>query len=120
MHEMGIAISLIDTLRKEAAKHPDSRPRKLGIRIGELTALDASSLEFCFEALLRGTDLEGVQLALEKCPRRHRCLDCAAEFEIRQYDFRCPKCRQLHSECISGDELEIAYLEMEEHEPSTA
>ncbi len=120
MHEMGIAISIIDSVRAEIAKVPESRPLRIGLRIGELTAVDASALEFCLEALLRGTDLEGLRLAIETCPRRHRCLNCGKEFEIADYDFQCPQCRELRSECIAGDELEIAYLELEAHEPSPA
>jgi hydrogenase nickel incorporation protein HypA/HybF len=120
MHEMSIAISVIDAVRTEAAKHPGSRPSKVGLRVGELAAIDASSLEFCFEALLRGTDLEQLRLAIESRPRRHRCLGCTTEFEIKHYEFHCPHCGELRSEYVSGDELEIAYLEMEEHEPSPA
>lgn len=117
---MSIAMSVIDAVRTEVLKRPGFRPVKVGLRIGELSAIDASSLEFCFEALLRGTELEQLRMAIESCPRRHRCLNCAAEFEIKDYEFHCPQCGEARSEYVSGDELEIAYLEMEEHEPSPA
>ena len=120
MHEMGIANSVIDAVRVEAAKYPGSRPRRVGVRIGELTAIDASALQFCFEALLRETDLEPLELEIEPCPRRHRCMDCAVEFEVKAYEFHCPQCGEMRSECISGDELQLTYLEMDEYEPSTA
>lgn len=120
MHEMSIALLVIDSVRKEAAKHPDSRPRRIGLRIGALTAIDAEALEFCWRALLRGTDLQGLALAIEHCPRRHRCLNCGTEFEVANYDLHCPECGELRGECIAGDELEIAYLELDQHEPSTA
>lgn len=113
-------MSVIEAVKTEAARHPGSRPSKVGLRIGELAAIDASSLEFCFEALLRGTDLDGLKLAIETRPRRHRCLNCATEFEVKDYEFHCPHCGELRSEYVSGDELEMAYLEMEEYEPSPA
>ena len=113
-------MSVIDAVRTETARHPGSRLSKVGLRIGELAAIDASSLEFCFEALLRGTDLEHLKLAIETRPRRHRCLNCTNEFEVKDYEFHCPHCGESRSECVSGDELDIAYLEMEEHEPSPA
>jgi hydrogenase nickel incorporation protein HypA/HybF len=59
-------------------------------------------------------------LEIQICPRRHRCLDCRGEFDIKDFDFRCPQCGSTRNECISGEELELAYLELEEHEPSTA
>lgn len=120
MHEMGIANSVLEAVRVEAARHPGSYPRRVGVRIGELAAVDPSALEFCFDALTRETDLESLQLEIEICPRRHRCLDCVAEFGVKDYDFECPQCRSLRSECLSGDELELAYLEVEENGTGTA
>jgi hydrogenase nickel incorporation protein HypA/HybF len=120
MHEMGIANSVLEAVRGEAARHPGSYPCRVGVRIGELAAVDPSALEFCFDALTRETDLESLHLEIEICPRRHRCLDCAAEFDVKGYDFECPRCRSLRSECLSGDELELAYLEVEENGTGTA
>ena len=120
MHEMGIANSVLDAVRVEAALHPGSHPSRVGVRIGELAAVDPSALEFCFDALIRETDLESLQLEIEICPRRHRCLGCGTEFGVKDYDFECPRCGSLHSKCLSGDELELAYLEVEENGTGTA
>ena len=115
MHEMGIANSVLEAVRVEAARHPGSFPSKVGVRIGELAAVDPSALEFCFDALTRETDFESLQLEIEICPRRHHCLDCGTEFGVKDYDFECPRCGSLRNECLSGDELELAYLEVEEN-----
>ncbi len=115
MHEMGIANSVIEAVRKEAARYPGTVPCKVGVRIGEMTALDQEALRFCFEALTRETSLESLQLEVEMCPRRHRCSACGREFVVLEYDFACPQCGNLATECISGDELELAYLEVEEY-----
>jgi len=112
---MGIANSVLQAVRMEAARHPGSYPSRVGVRIGELAAIDPSALEFCFDALTRETDLESLQLEIEICPRRHRCLDCGAEFGVKDYFFECPRCASLRSACLSGDELELAYLEVEEN-----
>jgi hydrogenase nickel incorporation protein HypA/HybF len=119
MHEMGIANAVLDAVRVETARYPGSRPSKVGVRIGELAAVDPSALEFCFEALVRETDLDSLKLEIQACPRRHRCFACATEFEVKDYDFECPRCGDMRTECISGDELELAYLEVEEYEPGT-
>lgn len=120
MHEMGIANSILDAVRKEGARYPGSQPRKVGVRIGELAAVDPDALRFCFEVLIKETELEGLTLDLEICPRLHQCLNCSAEFPVRDYEFECPHCGSLKSKCVSGDELQLSYLEIEEHEPSTA
>ena len=120
MHEMGIANSIGEAVKTEVARYPGSQPRKVGVRVGELQAIDQDSLRFCFDAIVRGTELEGLQLEVELCPRRHCCLACTQEFDVHDYEFKCPKCGETRSECISGDELALAYLEVEEYEPSAA
>jgi hydrogenase nickel incorporation protein HypA/HybF len=85
-----------------------------------LAAVDASALQFCFEVLVQDTELRHLRLEIEVVPRRHRCRDCATEFDVQDYDFRCPSCKAFAPECVGGDELELAFLEVEEHEPSTA
>ena len=79
MHEIGIASSIIDAVRKEIAQHPLDRAERVGIRIGELTALDKSALQFCFEVLTRDTELERLKLEVDCVPRRHRCPNCPNE-----------------------------------------
>ena len=118
MHEMGIANSVIEAVRREVSRYPGTVASKVGVRIGELTAIDADALRFCFEAMLHDSDLAGLQLEIEFCRRRHRCSGCGTEFVVEGYDFQCPQCRSIQSECISGDQLELAYVEVEDDEPS--
>ena len=120
MHELSIAQSVLEAVKAEAVRHPGTKPAKVGLKIGELASVDPDALRFGFEVLTRDTALEGLQLEIEFCPRRHRCLDCGTEFNVKDFDFRCPGCQSTRNDCISGDQLEIAYLELEEHEPSPA
>jgi len=120
MHELGIAQSVIDAVQIEAARHPGAKPSKVAVRIGELSAIDPEALRFSFDALIRESELEGLELEIEVCPRRHRCDDCGTEFDVKDFVFACPHCDGTRNQCISGEELELAYLELEEHEPSTA
>ncbi len=119
MHEMGIANSLLDAVRTEMTRYPGSYPCKVGVRIGEMAAIDQDSLRFCFEAMIQDTDFASLELAIEVCPRSHRCQLCGREFIVRNYDSRCPQCASLETRCISGDELELAYLEVEENGSSS-
>jgi hydrogenase nickel incorporation protein HypA/HybF len=119
MHEMGIANSVLEAVRTEMGLHPGTYPRKVAVRIGEIAAVDQDALRFCFEAIIRQTDLESLELEIEVCPRRHRCQACGDDFVVRDYDSRCPQCASLNTACIGGDELELAYLEVEEYGAST-
>jgi hydrogenase nickel incorporation protein HypA/HybF len=114
MHEMGIANSVLAAVRTEVARHPGTYPCKVGVRIGEMSALDQDALRFCFEAITRETDLESLQLEIEICPFRYRCRDCEHDFIVRDYQIQCPECASMKTEFVSGDELELAYLEVED------
>jgi Zn finger protein HypA/HybF involved in hydrogenase expression len=65
MHEVGIACSVLEAVRKEVAMRPGYRAVTVGLRIGELAGVDAESLRFGFGALVRDSDLEPLDLAVE-------------------------------------------------------
>lgn len=115
MHEMGIASSVLDAVRAEAARHPGARPSKVCLRVGEWAGVDTESLRFCFDALVAQSDLEGLRLDLDCRARRYRCDPCGAEFAVREYDTQCPQCRSAETTMIGGTELDIAFLELEEN-----
>jgi len=114
MHELGIAASILDCVRAEAGRHPGSHVSKVGIRLGELSGVDADALHFGFECLVKDTDLEPLVLDIEALPRVQRCTQCSHEFRMTQYDPQCPSCGDFMTQCVSGDQLDIAYMEVDE------
>ncbi len=120
MHEMGIACSILDAVAKETRRHSGVRATRVGVRIGELAAIDPDALRFCFEVMVQGTEQDGLQLEIERVPRKHQCADCKEEFVILEYDFRCPRCGAVSMDFASGDELELMFVEVSEDESSSA
>ncbi|MBS1851039.1 MAG: hydrogenase maturation nickel metallochaperone HypA [Acidobacteria bacterium] len=118
MHELGIAQAVLEAVQKEVVRYPSARPVKVGLRIGELSGVDSEALGFALEAIVQGTEWRQVQFAIEFCPRRHQCEDCSREFVIVNYDLQCPHCGGRNSHCIGGEELELAFVEVEEHAAS--
>ena len=113
MHEMGIASSVLDAVRTEAS-HYAGKPSRVGIRVGEWSGVDTESLRFCFEALVAGSDLAGLQLDLEYRTRKNGCEQCGAEFPVDGFDIACPNCHSAETKMVSGTELDIAYLELKD------
>ncbi len=113
MHELSIAESILDAVRKELQSHPGARPTRVGLRIGELAAVDVDSLSFCFESVVRGTEWERLQLDARVCPQRRRCADCGNEFAVVEYNTSCLACASVNTKLTSGDELDFDYLEVE-------
>jgi hydrogenase nickel incorporation protein HypA/HybF len=116
MHELSIANSVLDAVRAEMQRRPGARLRKVGLRVGELAGVDPEALSFSFQVLVQGTELEPATLEIEARPRRQRCHACGLEFVVRDYNTACPGCGAARTQCIGGDELELAYLELESPE----
>ena len=58
MHEMSIAESVLDAVRAESARYNGARVTKVGLRIGDLSGVEASSLSFCLEVLAEGIEFD--------------------------------------------------------------
>ena len=65
MHEVGIAASILDGVRAQVAQRPGVRATAVGVRIGALAGVDADSLNFGFDALVKDSDLEPLRLEIE-------------------------------------------------------
>ncbi len=114
MHEVGIAASVLDAVRAELGKRPGARAAAVGLRIGELSGVDTESLRFGFEALVKNSDLDPLRLEVESVARLQECLDCQRSFAADRYTLQCPDCGSLRGKCLAGDELDIAWIELEE------
>ncbi len=114
VHELGIASSILECVQKEATRHPGQRISKVGVKIGELAAIDVDALRFGFECLTKDTDWQHLALDVEWIPRVQRCPQCQHEFRMADFDPQCPRCGEFATRCISGEELDIAYMEVDE------
>jgi hydrogenase nickel incorporation protein HypA/HybF len=113
MHELSIAQSIVDSARTHAAGHQGRRVLRIGVRVGAISGVAVEALEFCFEMTVRGTDMEGAGLDLERVPVRYRCQGCAHEFQPADFEAACPACGGGAASMIAGDELALSYLELE-------
>jgi hydrogenase nickel incorporation protein HypA/HybF len=112
---MSIAAAVLDAVRAEAAQRPGARVTRAGLRIGELSGVEPESLRFCLETLVSGSDLDPLAIDLELCPWTRRCRACGAEFRVVEWNPACSACGSPGTEPAGGDQIELSYLELEEH-----
>ena len=72
------------------------------------------ALQFGFEATVRETPLARTRLVIETIPILGVCRACGREFTVEDYLFICPACGGQDIRMAQGDELEIAYLEVDD------
>jgi hydrogenase nickel incorporation protein HypA/HybF len=117
MHEMGIALQIIDIA---AASIPpemrSARVERVNLKIGKLAAVVPDSLRFCFEIASKDTLLSGAELEIEETPVIARCKDCDARWTIAEPVFTCSSCNGVSLEILSGRELDIVSIEIAEEE----
>jgi hydrogenase nickel incorporation protein HypA/HybF len=116
MHELGIANSILETLKEEAHRRRIVKVFAVGLRVGELSGVNPEALRFSFECLKQETDFAATGLEIQRTPWRQRCSQCQREFTVIDYELTCPDCGERRTTLLSGDEMEIAYIEVEEHE----
>jgi len=114
MHELGLAQGILDLVRQHVSENDLPAVRAIRVRVGEMAGVVADSLEFCFSAILIGTPCAGAYLAIEPVPARACCRGCDAEFSLRTPVFQCPSCGGTAVAMVSGGELQVVDVELEE------
>lgn len=114
MHELTIASAILERVEHEAGQRPGVHVTRVGVRVGELSGVNPDALAFGFESLVRSSPLEPLALDIEYCPRRQRCRGCGHEFPAPESATRCPACGSADTVCAGGEELDLAYLEVED------
>jgi hydrogenase nickel incorporation protein HypA/HybF len=115
MHELSIAVSLVDAACEKAAELGGVRVEALNVRLGALSGVVREALEFSFELAAQGTAIAGARLAIEEVPVTVHCPLCARDRQLPGIQhFRCPVCGTPTPEVVGGRELELATLEVTE------
>jgi len=114
MHELAIAQDIFEIVRQSVPKDQEAAVRKVRLRIGKLSGVIADSLSFCFSIIVNGTSMSQATLYIDEKPTVARCRDCSCDFEIADMVFLCPACKSSNLELISGKELEIVEIELED------
>ena len=113
MHELGIAQSIVESVREEARNHGGGRVTRIGLRVGELSGVNAEALRFSFLVTVQDTDLAQAELDIEEVPLAFRCAGCTHDFRVVNFETACPACGSRDTRAAQGDELQISYLELE-------
>jgi hydrogenase nickel incorporation protein HypA/HybF len=115
MHELSIAISMIDQIADESASRGGLNVEAVLMRLGVFAGVDKAALLFAYGLACEGTPLEGSRLEIETVPLIVFCPVCRQERTPPSlYELCCPKCLTPTAEIVSGRETEVASLEVSE------
>lgn len=112
MHELSIALSMIDEITEQMEHHGGGRVEIVHVPLGVLSGVDAAALRFAFEMAAAGTDLDGTQLAIESVALLVHCPVCGENHRPQLHEVLCPRCVTPAQEILAGRELEVRALEI--------
>jgi hydrogenase nickel incorporation protein HypA/HybF len=115
MHELSVAIDLIDAASAEMAKLGPVRLKAVHLRLGPLSGVVKHALQFSFDTAVIGTALDGAQLQIADVPVSVWCETCEAERDlVDMTKRRCPLCHSPAPQVTRGHELQLVGLEIED------
>jgi hydrogenase nickel incorporation protein HypA/HybF len=111
MHELSIAESIVAVAERHArGRHVAA----VTVSVGHLRQVVPASLEFAFQLITQGTALDGAELILEEVPAAGVCRRCGRESRLDGFPLNCRSCGSADVEIVSGEELQVESLDVEE------
>jgi hydrogenase nickel incorporation protein HypA/HybF len=113
MHELSIALSIVDAVLEEAERHGGARVQATHLRLGRLSGVDKDALAFSYRVACEETALQDSQLVIEEVEVIIHCPQCRGERAASSYPLLvCGDCGASGDAVVRGEELEIIGLEM--------
>ncbi len=114
MHELSIALSIIEGAEEEAVRQGGGRVCAVHLRLGPLAGVVKEALLFSYEVACEGTSLAGSNLVIEDVPLLILCPQCRAErAAVSLQRLHCAECGTPAAEVLHGAELEVSALELQ-------
>ena len=118
MHELSIAMSIVE-LAQEEAELRGVQIEAVHLKLGVLSGVVKEALLSCYEMACTDTSLAGSRLVIEEVPVVIFCPSCQAPRAVSSVQlFCCPECGSPSSEVVQGKELEMVALEIRECAPN--
>lgn len=115
MHELSIAVSLVELASEAARNAHAARVTEVHVAVGALSGVAAGALEFSYDIATRDTPLAGSRLVIREVPVVLHCVACAADSVLDDLQlFVCPRCGAPTADVRQGRELHLESLEVEE------
>lgn len=112
MHELSIAMSIVDMAQEEAELR-DVTIDAVYLELGALSGVVADALSFSYEVACSGTPLEGSRLVIKQVPIEAYCPTCKTTRAVSSIQwFCCAECGTPTPEIVHGKELAITALEV--------
>jgi hydrogenase nickel incorporation protein HypA/HybF len=113
MHELSIALSLIELVEEEAAKRANAPVSAILVKLGPLSGVVAEALISAYTLAREGTPFANCELRITQVPITVHCTHCLETRNVvSQQEIVCSVCGTPTPEILTGRELEVTALEI--------
>jgi hydrogenase nickel incorporation protein HypA/HybF len=110
MHELSLAMDVIDLVKREADKNGVTCVEEVLIEIGDLSGVEADIFLSALQMVVKDTLLENAVIKINHTPGKGRCRSCNLEFKMKTFFDPCPHCKSFTSEIMDGQEFRVVSL----------
>ena len=120
MHELSIAMNLIDIACEESRARNDAVVHAVHVKVGQLSGVVSEALCSAFEIAREQTVLAETRLVIEDAPVKVDCPTCGGEqLADSIQSLHCSVCGTIAPDITQGLELEVVALELEVEDQPT-
>ena len=112
MHELSLAMDLVEQLNEVVIREKATKVVEINIVIGAMSGVERVPFEFAFPQAAQNTPLEGAVLHIEEVPLVLSCSDCNKETETDELLMICPVCNSVSVDIVQGKEFLIKSMEV--------
>lgn len=112
MHELSIAMSILDMAEEEAGRR-SAEVTAIHVKLGLLSGVVKQALESAYDLARTETTLDTADLIIEEVPVMIYCQRCRSPRTVRSIqELSCSECETPSSEILQGRELQVVALEL--------
>jgi len=119
VHEASLARALWRQVEAEMACRPARRLLAMDVAIGAFSGIEAESLEFALDLLVRESDWPDAEVRLRTEPLTMVCTACGREFAPEGLRLACPACGSADTDPVRGTDLRLESLDVETEDAET-
>jgi len=112
MHELSIAMGIVDIAQKEIDKVNAKKVDVIELEIGTLAGIEFDALDFVWPSAVKNTVLENATKKIKIIHGEAQCSDCETVFKLDNIYDACPNCKSYLKGILKGKELLVKSLEV--------
>lgn len=112
MHEVSLCEGILGVIKEKQQTDGFTKVTAIWLEIGRFSCIEKSALSFAFDAVMKGTVVEGAELLMQDLPGKALCYTCNQEVTLDNRLDTCPECAGDSLMPISGDTMRIKNIEV--------